>query len=405
MYRWSKYNYATEKDNNIIVWNTYSGAIVKLEKNNYKKLADNDLITISSSEIACLVKNGFLIEDYEKLSKFETVNKKKNKITFTIALTKGCNAQCYYCYQHDKNNGVIREPLLSVREIDSVVDFIEKQSNDAIAMITWFGGEPLLKYDIIKYICKELALRKVKFVSSIITNGEQINHSLMNEYKDLLHLKDVQITIDGLYEKHDKRKKFQSGNVFEKIIRMIYDLLDNGVRVRIRINISKYNLNEANEIYQYLRKCYFNYKKCQIYFALVSDDNKLYDYAFTENERIQILDELYNKDYFCSINYKLPKRRTYFCGANSLNSYFLDIYGNLFLCEHDFWNFDKSIGTITEFNEMNYCKQKSQLSLNSKCTNCVFLPVCQGGCIRNGYNECPAFVFRAKSYLRSLLET
>lgn len=167
-------------------------------------------------------KNGFLIEDYEKLSKFETVNKKRNKITFTIALTKGCNAQCYYCYQYDKNNGVIREPLLSVREIDSVVDFIEKQSNDAIAMITWFGGEPLLKYDIIKYICKELALRKVKFVSSIITNGEQINHSLMNEYKDLLHLKDVQITIDGLYEKHDKRKKFQSGNVFEKIIRMIY---------------------------------------------------------------------------------------------------------------------------------------------------------------------------------------
>ena len=88
MYRWSKYNYATEKDNNIIVWNTYSGAIVKLEKNNYKKLADNDLITISSSEIACLVKNGFLIEDYEKLSKFETVNKKRNKITFTIALTR-----------------------------------------------------------------------------------------------------------------------------------------------------------------------------------------------------------------------------------------------------------------------------------------------------------------------------
>ena len=402
MYKWSKYNYITEDNNKIIVWNTYSGALVKIEKEYYENIINNDITNIMPSDIACLQKNGFLVEDEEGVLNTKII--KKNKVTFTIALTKGCNAQCYYCYQHDQHDELIKESIVCIEEVDGIIKFIEEQAKGCIAMITWFGGEPLLKYDTIKYICEKLIIRKVSFVSSIITNGERMNFRLINEYKNLLNLKDVQITIDGLYKKHDDRKKFSSKNVFEKLIKLIYNLLDNGINVRVRINVSKYNIDETSEIYEYLYKLYSDYKNCQIYFALVSDDNSLYDYAFSESEREEIFTKIYNKDYFDKVNYKLPKRRAYFCGAESSNSHFIDIYGNLYMCEHDFWNFKKTIGTITKFDEVHYRELKEHSLIDHKCISCAFLPVCRGGCRRNKYSECPAFIFRAKNYLKALLE-
>lgn len=403
MYRWSKYNYTTANEHNVIIWNTYSGALLKMEVDFYNKIINNDLNSISPSDITSLIKNGFLLTDKGKAFGDSIAKiKPKKKVSFTIALTNKCNAQCYYCYQH--NNTFSNKLTTSTKNLDNIANFIVNQSKNCKAIITWFGGEPLLKYNAIKYICKKLILNKVDFVSSIITNGAFMELSLMNEYNDIIHLKDIQITIDGLYEKHNKRKNILLGNLFEKVITLIYGLLDNEMTVRIRINISKYNLDEANEIFQYLHKCYHNYKKCYIYFALVSDDNNFHEFAFKENEREHILNTLYNKEYFQKTNYKLPKRRIHYCGKNSSCSHFIDIYGNIYMCEHDFWNLNKIIGTITELKGTHCCKIVDPVSLSLKCSDCTFLPVCQGGCTRNGYNECPAFIFRAKSYLKSLLE-
>lgn len=82
----------------------------------------------------------------------------------------------------------------------------------------------------------------------------------------------------------------------------------------------------------------------------------------------------------------------------------MDIFGNIYICEHHFWNFDKKIGKISDF----ACGKNSEMNiyenLSDKCINCVFLPVCQGGCVRNQINECPPYIDNSIKYINSLLE-
>ena len=91
-----------------------------------------------------------------------------NSFTAQLVLLEKCNLACKYCYMHNKNSYMTEDDL----------DFIFKNMHKVLNkyncdtyQVSYFGGEPLLAWDIIKnkdYLFKNDP--KCKF-RVIISNG------------------------------------------------------------------------------------------------------------------------------------------------------------------------------------------------------------------------------------------
>ncbi|MFM6437744.1 MAG: radical SAM protein, partial [Microcystis panniformis] len=114
--------------------------------------------------------------------------------------------------------------------------------------ITLFGGEPLLAENrsTIEYIL-ERAFASGKANFSAITNGTELE-----AYQDLLapdKISWLQITLDGIPQEHDKRRIYADGKgSYEKIAQNITRALDLGVRVAVRMNIDRNNVNKLPDL-------------------------------------------------------------------------------------------------------------------------------------------------------------
>ena len=400
----SKYNYIINSKNEILIWNTIRGSLMTFTQDHYNNLINEKFDLFTDEEIKVLTKNGILIED--NVVELDNVLNRKQELknssssSYTIALTQNCNAHCYYCYQSEsvfENNR-----KLIKNDYDKIVDFIIKTKKDKVK-ITWFGGEPLIRSDIITYISEKLINKNVNLESVIITNGLLLSSLDINTLKNKWKICEIQVTFDGLYQNHDKRKCFAFGkNNFEKIIEKLKELLNNEIKVKVRINISKDNINEVNDIFDYFENTFGNYKYFNYYYSYLTDDLNLHDYAFNKLEIEKINPRIYAR-YMKHKKIILPRNRRVYCGAHNINSFFIDIFGNIFRCEHDFWCTDKILTNIDKFDFEKFQKSKNTI-LDQKCIRCVFLPICQGGCIRNDFNECPQFIDNVVGFLKQRKE-
>lgn len=403
----SAFNYTVLNSKKAIIWNTLRNSLIEFDIDYYNYLKNNKFDLIDKDEMKILEDNGILVSDgVDEVSdvlsfRNQYIKSSKKKSTFTIALTQQCNARCYYCYQACMG---FKKTVSTKEDYDKIIDFILSNSFNKKVEIIWFGGEPLMKMDTINYISKKLQEKKVDFYSSIITNGLLLNVVNIKVLKDVWRVKNIQITFDGLYDKHDKRKNYMSnGKVFEVLIMNIEKILDNDIRVDVRINLSKINYKESDEIFEYFFTKFKKYKNFNCYYSYIIDDTGNQKFAFKTEEQEKINKQVF-KQFRKYRNFSLPRRRNIFCGVQNKQSYFLDIYGNVYICEHHFWDYDKKIGKIEDFSNGKNCEKNIRQNLSKKCINCVFLPVCQGGCVRNQNNECPPFIDNSIKYINDLLE-
>ena len=72
----------------------------------------------------------------------------------TLHLTTSCNFSCNYCYSSNKSSGISMTEEIATKSIDFAVNSMAQNLG-----IIFFGGEPLLKKDIIEATvsyCKQL---------------------------------------------------------------------------------------------------------------------------------------------------------------------------------------------------------------------------------------------------------
>ena len=75
----------------------------------------------------------------------------KDYLSITILPTLDCNCACYYCFERENEH---RTKLVQKNSFDTIeqclLSFVESKLSDTKNLsIAWFGGEPLLKFDII----------------------------------------------------------------------------------------------------------------------------------------------------------------------------------------------------------------------------------------------------------------
>lgn len=137
-----------------------------------------------------------------------------------LCISNDCNLRCKYCYASGGSYGVQRG-LMTRETADLFVDFC-KRNFKKIDKIIFFGGEPLLNYKLIDYICTRFEVEQFGLYPKfgIITNGTIMTSGVLAVLKK--HIKFITVSVDGPESVNDINRVFENGSgSFSKIISFI----------------------------------------------------------------------------------------------------------------------------------------------------------------------------------------
>ena len=126
-----------------------------------------------------------------------------------IFVTRKCPLACSYCeivgYKH-----------MSFKTARDVISFI-KNDSDKYYRIIFQGGEPLLNFDVLKFLVEEMeCMNDKKFNFEILTNLTIWNKEIEDFIKK--HKMIIQTSLDGTEKTHNLNRKFKNGSGSYKIV-------------------------------------------------------------------------------------------------------------------------------------------------------------------------------------------
>ena len=129
----------------------------------------------------------------------------------TIEPSKGCNLRCDYCYSRDGASVPCNKNLLmNKKTADEIIPLLQKDdSTIKPSKICFFGGEPLLNFDMVKHFIEQLSgLDRYRF--SMTTNGTLLDA----DKAAYLAGKRCSLTIscDGPRHINDRHRKYRNGS-------------------------------------------------------------------------------------------------------------------------------------------------------------------------------------------------
>ena len=132
----------------------------------------------------------------------------------TLELTERCNLRCGYCvynksYSENRN---FSDKDMSKETLRASIDYIAKHSSDELA-ITFYGGEPLLKYDLIVYAVEyaQYLMPNKKLSYSITTNLTLMTEEMAKFFASVEGF-NIVCSIDGPEDVHDQYRKYSDGS-------------------------------------------------------------------------------------------------------------------------------------------------------------------------------------------------
>lgn len=250
-YRLMKYVLRVEHRGRVLLYNLVTGQLAALDPEEAALL--DTLPAARSPRMDPLIADHFLVPEHEDehrqtaglrtvLQKLQTAQWEECITTYTILPTTGCNARCYYCFEHGVKASVMTEETAR-----DTVDFIVRHSGNAKKVfLTWFGGEPTLCMDRIDQICLGLRNAGITYESKLVTNGYLLDREIAAKARSLWHLNFVQICVDGTEENHNRIKAYvgAADNPYQRTLRNAQDLLDAGIRVKLRMNFDLGNAQD-----------------------------------------------------------------------------------------------------------------------------------------------------------------
>ncbi|GIP20260.1 radical SAM protein [Paenibacillus sp. J22TS3] len=132
-----------------------------------------------------------------------------------LGLTENCNLRCKYCifsgnYEEMRTHTLKRmEKETALKSVQKYIDYIEEWKEyapDKQPVISFYGGEPLLRFDLIQEVVAYVQQTGFKTMFSMTTNGTLLTDSIIEFL--VTHNVMVSVSLDGSKEMHDKNRVF-----------------------------------------------------------------------------------------------------------------------------------------------------------------------------------------------------
>lgn len=399
-------NYIPLQSGAILGYNAMTRRFAVFSDNPQKLLEDSNSTEFSrSDDYQRLVDGGFLIEndiDEKKILQDEIreIDFNDKLAELHINPTLDCNFRCWYCYEeHQKGSE------MSLEVLDAVKKYLDKALTAPLTYfrLSFFGGEPLLKFDtvcrpIIMYadtLCKQ---HDIHLHVSFTTNS----YLLTPEITDFLSGYDcgMQITLDGHREFHN-RLRFASGGIgsYDKIISNVAMLANAGINIVLRINYTLGNIDSVGEIVTDISLQHITVPgNISVDFQRVWQDKHN-----GGEEKVRLLISEYGrrlKD--IGIRYSLPdlhNPRMSSCYGDKANYVCINYNGDFFKCTARDFKRENRAGYLAPDGSLVWDSDRKETWEEAKftnpvCHNCRIAPICLGGCRQRNlesmqYGQCP----------------
>lgn len=317
-----------------------------------------------------------------------------------IVVTENCNFNCKYCFISDTVSANDKNKVMSKEVAKASVELLQKtyerQKHDYDKTITFYGGEPLLNFDIIRYFMHEV--EKVKSTSywpddvkyAIITNGSLINKA----HIDFLRENNIALSISYDVDKHShaNRTNCSGQETFDLVRNNIQICIDEKMPFSLSITISENTLRNREAVLQEI----LSLNPLTIAFNMLipnkhmTPSNTYYEEA--TDFMIECFKQLRNKGlYEDRMMRKVQafvenKLYLYDCCASGGNQFVIAPDGSIGIC-HGYLNNRKFFSAnvldkdfdFRNSSDFSYWGKRSPIFI-PECQDCECLGICGGGC-------------------------
>ncbi len=398
---WSRFNNLFRSERfGYFLYNALSNTLLETDEAHFKVLEELRDRGIGSqnfekSFISLLSENKMLVAAKEEERLLLTRQYDRNALCFdtyrlclTICPTLLCNFRCPYCFEQSQQNSVV----MAHKTIERLLAFIESHKEVHHLALAWYGGEPLIAFNVIREITARIKSLNINFEgAALITNGYLLDKekcALLNELK----IHSVQITLDGPEEIHDGRRFLAGGQAtFRRILDNVNTLMNSGYEgsCHIRVNIDRDNSQAFSELGELLLER-FKGKKIFIYaghvdtslehsydHSCVLDLQEWANFTFEAHRRAGLMP---TGDFYPASN------ADGVCVATAQNRFVIGPEGELYKCWEDVGKSAMVVGNIFEADPITNPQLRAQYSIGTDpyrdpgCLACAVLPICGGGC-------------------------
>ncbi|MCI8830990.1 MAG: thioether cross-link-forming SCIFF peptide maturase [Lachnospiraceae bacterium] len=333
--------------------------------------------------------------------------KKRKTVVKALCLhiAHDCNLACRYCFAEEgEYHG--RRALMSYEVGKKALDFlIANSGNREHLEVDFFGGEPLMNWDVVKRLVeygrsREEACHK-KFRFTLTTNGVLLNDEIMEFCNK--EMSNVVLSLDGRREVNDHMRPFRNGKgSYELIVPKFQEFAKRrgDKDYFVRGTFTNKNLDFGEDVLHYAD---LGFKKMSME-PVVAEPGE--DYAIREEDLPRILKEYDRLAAEYVKRHKEGRGFTFFhfmidlkqgpCVAKRLSgcgsgTEYLAVtpWGDLYPC-HQFvgkeefllGNVDTGVTNTAIRDEFKLCNVYAK----EKCRDCFARFYCSGGCAANSYN-------------------
>lgn len=223
--------------------------IVNKLSNKYGK----EQVAEAFEEICRLENKGILFSDDSYIE--EIADKRGEPVIKALCLhvAHDCNMRCEYCFAQTGDFGTKRS-LMTAETGKKSIDFLIESSGNRINLeVDFFGGEPLLNFDVVKEIVRYAREREKElnkhFRFTITTNAL----SLQNKHKNFINenFDNIVMSIDGRKSVNDNMRHTVNGlGTYEIILPKIKDIAEsrNQDRYYVRGTFTRENLDFSRDV-------------------------------------------------------------------------------------------------------------------------------------------------------------
>lgn len=318
-----------------------------------------------------------------------------------------CNLRCKYCFADEGDYKGCRE-LMSAEIAKKAIDFVIKKSGPRKNIeVDWFGGEPLMAFNVIKEVMEytkdqeKIHNKNIRF--TMTTNVTLLNDEIM-DYLDK-NMGNIILSIDGRKEVNDKVRVRVDGtgsydSILPKIKKMV-EMRDKSKQYYARGTFTRWNTDFFEDV-KFMADQGFD--EISIEPVVLPNDHPL----SLREEDLPTIFEQYDKLYFEMLKrHKEGKdfrfyhfnidlqggpcvyKRISGCGAG--HEYVaITPEGDIYPCHQFIGNEDFKLGNLSSDEELNTDIvdkfKNAHIYTKPECKKCWARFYCSGGCQANNYN-------------------